>query len=958
MGATTERDLACSVDFTGLNPKISKGSAFDLCSYRNKTSCKSYKASSFTSRGKFVVRETGPRVSERSLTGLLFAPLHGAQEVRGLSPSNRPQVSELHDSLSAFSHGNGQGHSVPASTKRMDNEHRSLRRIFAYPNSSGVQKILKTAYSGAVLPIQGNVLRLEHSPSYIHEAARPSCCTSSFQGHNVTSLPGRLAHQGPFAHHSLQPYPSGALSVSQTGPTCQFQEVRSCSQDSVCVSGYGYRPAAGLDKTYPRAGYENLRASQAPCCLQQGPSSGPPLSSGQFESCFPVYSTGQVTCAPSSILCEGMGPQPQGGNRLLYSPREVISHSSGLVEEPRAITAWSPTPSSRTSGHLDHRCQSPRLGGLPGHPQSLREVDQGRVKFTYNNLRASSCTSGIRSTEGSGLWQEPSSLMRQHSSSSLSTERGRNTFSLTVPGVQMHTSVVSSTQCHTAPILSTGPSELFGRFTVPLIPSSGNGVDTPCSSVSANPQVIPRTRCGLVLHESEQSATSIHQPLPRSSSLEGRCFYSGVGAHDSICFPTLQVDTRGSEEVEIITHPDDPDSSGMAQPELVPRSPGPPLRPATTASNLAQVTPTTTGSSVSPEPPAPPSSRLATVRSRIRQAGFSGSVARYAAASQRPSSLRLYQSHWRVFSAWCEERDIDPSQASVHQIADFLVYLFEVKKYAPSTIANYRSSIASALGEFEGVPLSLHPCLSKLIKAFASSRPIERPRVPEWDLSRVLRTLRSEEFEPPRWQTRQDRLRCTWKTIFLLALASASRRSELQAISRDPRDLIFSDRGMSMRVVPGFLAKTAVPGMDPAPFFIPALEPFSGRDSRDRLLCPVRMVKKYLSLTGGTRPKDRLFRKVRGEGPPSSQTIASWIKACVRHAHQHRQIHVTAHQVRRMSASWAFHGGVHSVDEILQAGTWASHSTFTSFYLADVRLQPDGNHRMHPVVARKQLARF
>lgn len=162
-----------------------------------------------------------------------------------------------------------------------------------------------------------------------------------------------------------------------------------------------------------------------------------------------------------------------------------------------------------------------------------------------------------------------------------------------------------------------------------------------------------------------------------------------------------------------------------------------------------------------------------------------------------------------------------------------------------------------------------------------------------------------------------------------------------------------------MRAIPGFLAKTAIPGMDPAPFTIPALEPFSGRDSEDRLLCPVRMVRKYLAFTGGPSPKERLFRKIRGEGPPSVQTIAGWLKDCVRHTHQHRtDLQVSAHQVRRMSASWAFHGGSHSVDEILQAGTWAAHSTFSSFYLADVRLQPDGRHRMHPVVARKQLARF
>jgi integrase len=202
-------------------------------------------------------------------------------------------------------------------------------------------------------------------------------------------------------------------------------------------------------------------------------------------------------------------------------------------------------------------------------------------------------------------------------------------------------------------------------------------------------------------------------------------------------------------------------------------------------------------------------------------------------------------------------------------------------------------------------------------------------------------------------------MRCTWKTVFLLALASSNRRSELQALSRAPRDLIFSDSGMYLRTVPGFLAKTAIPTLDPAPFFIPALTPFSGRDTEDRLLCPVRMVRYYLEFTGGPSAKQRLFQKVRGDGPPTAQTISNWIRDTVKFAHQHRpDLPVTAHQVRRMSTSWAFHGGSHSVEEIIQAGTWAGHSTFTSFYLADVRLQPDGRRRMHPVVARKQLQNF
>ena len=202
-------------------------------------------------------------------------------------------------------------------------------------------------------------------------------------------------------------------------------------------------------------------------------------------------------------------------------------------------------------------------------------------------------------------------------------------------------------------------------------------------------------------------------------------------------------------------------------------------------------------------------------------------------------------------------------------------------------------------------------------------------------------------------------MRCTRKTVFLLALAKSDRRSELQALSRDPRDLIFSDQGMSMRPVVGFTPKTGIPGMNPQPFVVPPLTPFSGRDSDDRLLCPVRMVRKYLAFTGGLQPKQRLFQKVRGVGPPNAQTVAHWICDCIREAHSDTPgLRITAHEVRRMSASWAFYGGCHSLDDILTAGSWASHSTFSSFYLASVRLQPDGRRRLHPVVAGRQLVNF
>ena len=116
----------------------------------------------------------------------------------------------------------------------------------------------------------------------------------------------------------------------------------------------------------------------------------------------------------------------------------------------------------------------------------------------------------------------------------------------------------------------------------------------------------------------------------------------------------------------------------------------------------------------------------------------------------------------------------------------------------------------------------------------------------------------SPDFKPPSWESPKDHMCCTWKTVFLVALASTNRCSKLQILSRDPRYLVFSNQGMSMRVLPGFI------------------------------------VRKYLDFTGGLSAKELLFRKVRGL---SEQTIANWIKACVRFTHQHRpDVWVNAHE--------------------------------------------------------------
>ena len=67
-------------------------------------------------------------------------------------------------------------------------------------------------------------------------------------------------------------------------------------------------------------------------------------------------------------------------------------------------------------------------------------------------------------------------------------------------------------------------------------------------------------------------------------------------------------------------------------------------------------------------------------------------------------------------------------------------------------------------------------------------------------------------------------------------------------------------------------------------------------------------------------------------------------------------LNIKAHQVRGMAASWALLGGV-SVDDIAKSCHWASHNTFTSFYLQPLTWS-DGETFLGPIIAAKHQVNF
>ena len=97
-----------------------------------------------------------------------------------------------------------------------------------------------------------------------------------------------------------------------------------------------------------------------------------------------------------------------------------------------------------------------------------------------------------------------------------------------------------------------------------------------------------------------------------------------------------------------------------------------------------------------------------------------------------------------------------------------------------SSIKGYRS-ILSAVFRLHLPDISAYPVLRDLLRSFRVSAPSCPMRPPTWDLSKVLRFLISDVFEP----LRDAPLRAlSKKVLFLLALATAKRVGEIQALSR------------------------------------------------------------------------------------------------------------------------------------------------------------------------------
>ena len=324
----------------------------------------------------------------------------------------------------------------------------------------------------------------------------------------------------------------------------------------------------------------------------------------------------------------------------------------------------------------------------------------------------------------------------------------------------------------------------------------------------------------------------------------------------------------------------------------------------------------------------------------------------------RESSSRLYQSRWKIFCGWCRGRSVAPVNASVPVVVDFLIHLRQDKGLSVSAVKGYCSALNSVLA-LKGRDLAASREITTLLRSFARSvNPVEL-RPPAWDVSLVLQSLTGAPYEPLR--TCKERF-LAQKTLFLLALASAKRIGELHALSY--RVSHTRDWGeVSFAFVTGFVAKTQDPS-SLAPqfegFTVPALT--NARKNRNgRLLCPVRAVKVYLDRTAPHRPRcERLFVTAgRSKKEISKTTVSFWLRKTISRAYELSGTALPvpaprARETRGIAPSILFRKNF-AVDQVLKAGTWRRHTTFTRHYLRDIAHKSLDTFHLGPVVAAQSV---
>ena len=413
---------------------------------------------------------------------------------------------------------------------------------------------------------------------------------------------------------------------------------------------------------------------------------------------------------------------------------------------------------------------------------------------------------------------------------------------------------------------------------------------------------------------------SVFQLETRPPSSGNRCLPTGLVRYEGICQPALESDRQSPrKDPRAPGHSDGADNSTLAIPSVVSSGDGSVGRGTTPPSRGRKLDDTNGGENATRG--SSQTSRVAYLKQSYSTQRISESASQLLLASWREKSTKSYDSLFRKWGNWCEERNTDPISSPVSEVVNFLAELHD-KGYSYRSLNAYRSAISSIHDRVDGAPVGQHPLVCRLLAGVFNSNPPQPRYTSTWDVNVVVNYLK----------TLQPNLTLslkffTLKTVMLMALSRPSRSADLSLLSMkhyrvNPEGLHFTPTGLTKQSRAGKVTS----------------EMRFNRFTEDESICPVVTGLHYIHRTESLRSSqkgDKLFISwIKPHNSVTSCSIARWLKTVLTLSGIDTSI-FKAHSVRGASVSAARNLGV-TTKEILDTADWSTESVFQKYYYKPV----------------------
>ena len=307
---------------------------------------------------------------------------------------------------------------------------------------------------------------------------------------------------------------------------------------------------------------------------------------------------------------------------------------------------------------------------------------------------------------------------------------------------------------------------------------------------------------------------------------------------------------------------------------------------------------------------------------RIYALKYDASVAEALSSALRQSTRSQYEHSWKDFQRWLAAHPNKPITKAT--ILLYLTQLAHSKELSPKTILVYRNSLKLPLLYGFSINTSDRE-FSLLARSQFLANPPPKKIIPAWNPNKVLSMFEQPQFS----NSRATPSRLLMKTLFLVALASGNRVSEIAAFSRAGSKILPGSKKATLAVHPGFLYKNQTMDRTPPNIIINAL---LNPDKSPHRLCPVDALHHWLRLSEPWG-EDAVFINPKTRKKMNRGAVSLLLVTAINQANP--RVFAKAHDVRKISATLAWTRGV-PPHQIVQTMFWKSTTVFIKKYLVPI----------------------